>query len=238
MATSIIRPVHAGIDVSFTITTSQWSGSAAPYTYTWTDSRVTEGCRVEVEYASTTLDTSALYIEYEKQSGGGGINFSAQAKPTANVCLTVHIINAQTGNVQAVTGADVSTSAISGAANVNEALTSLNSKITTLESEPEKLYQDAITTTETTYTLTSGKKFSEYRQIIVFSNDGSSGPYRASLVIPVVLFKGSTSRKYHIPYYYAGTLYTKIVSYYSDTQFKANVNQTGSINGLEIWGIK
>ena len=145
MATSVIKPVHAGIDVSFSITTSQWTGSSAPYTYTWSDARVTQGCRVEVEYASTTVDTNALYISYEKVSGGGGVTFSAQTKPTANVSVVVHIINAQTGNVQAVTGADVSTSVISGAANVNEALTTLNSNIANKDVTNECTWNNSFT---------------------------------------------------------------------------------------------
>lgn len=126
MATSIIKPVHAGIDFSFTIAVADWS-SSSPYTYTWTNSAVTDGCRVEVDFSSASTNTDTMYLSYEKVSGG--IQFTAPAKPTTAITVVVHVINAQTGNTLAVTDEMVSSDAISGAANVNEALTTLNSNI-------------------------------------------------------------------------------------------------------------
>ena len=131
MATSTIKPVHAGIDVAFTIATSSWAADGSNYAYTWTDSRVTQGCRVEVSFASSNTASNINSIAYEKVSGG--VKFIATSTPTAGVSVVVHIINAQTGNVSSPTGADVSTTVISGAANVNEALTSLNSKLTNIQ---------------------------------------------------------------------------------------------------------
>ena len=128
MATSTIKPVHAGIQVPFTIATSSWA-TTSPYTYTWTDSRVTAGCRVEVAFDSSSTDASVEYISFEKVSGG--IKFTAPSIPTASIAVVVTLVNAQTGNVQAIQASDVSISntGISGAANVNEALTSLNEQI-------------------------------------------------------------------------------------------------------------
>lgn len=126
MATSIIKPAHGGIDVAFTIAASSWS-SETPSTYTWTDSRVTAGCRIEVHFADSNANTTTPYISYEKASGGGGIVFTASTKPTEAMSVVVALINAQTGNVTSPAAVDVLTSntGISPGANVNEALTTL-----------------------------------------------------------------------------------------------------------------
>lgn len=130
MATSVIKPVHAGIDLSFTIPVSGWS-STAPYTYTWTDSRVTSGCRVEAGFFSGATDTSVAYLEYEKVTGG--VQFTSPVLPTVAIPVIVHIISAQAGNTTSITGDMVQTSVISGAANVDEALNKINSIIKTVD---------------------------------------------------------------------------------------------------------
>lgn len=136
MATSIIKPVHAGIKQSFTLptTAASWTAVTGGYKYTWTSSLVTEGCRVEVEFASTNTNNTTPYIEYEKTSGGGGIDFIVSSVPTTAIPVVATIICAQTGNTTDVKDTDVSTSTNISAlgANVNEALSSLNSKIVSL----------------------------------------------------------------------------------------------------------
>lgn len=118
-------------EIPLTITPASWS-STSPYTYTWTDSRVLSDSSVEVDVLDTSADTMADYIDYAKSSGGGGIVFTANKKPTANLSVVITITNAQAHAGSSIDADIVATDAVSGAANVDEALNALSSKIENL----------------------------------------------------------------------------------------------------------
>lgn len=122
---------NAGGDFFIQIEPSMWA-TTAPYTYTWISPKVTADCRVDVDFDDDANDGSITEIEYEKVSGG--IKFTSSFKPASNVRLVIHILNAQAETMASITGDMVNTTVISGANNVNGALTNLNSKITNIVS--------------------------------------------------------------------------------------------------------
>lgn len=128
MATSIIRPVHAGIDVPYDlpIDTNEWTESGGRYVHVYTDNRITQGCRVEVTFKGGTLNTDVLYIEFEKITNG--INFIVSEIPEVAVPIIIHIINAQTGTVLIPNADQIATvgTAQTLGANVNNALVNIN----------------------------------------------------------------------------------------------------------------
>jgi hypothetical protein len=115
-------------EIPLSIGASSWS-SSSPYTYTWTDSRVLSDSSVEVDILNTSADTTAEYLDYAKTSGGGGIVVTANKKPTASISVIITITNAQAHAGSSIDADTVATDAISGAENVDEALTKLNDRI-------------------------------------------------------------------------------------------------------------
>ena len=139
MATSTIKSINAGIDVPYDLPTSSssWTESSGKYVHIYTDNRITQGCRVEVTFKTGALNTELPYIEFEKNTGS--VNFTISSIPTIVVPIIIHIINAQTGNVQAVRATDVETvgSAQDLGANVNSSLISLNDQIANIKLFPD-----------------------------------------------------------------------------------------------------
>lgn len=118
-------------EVPLTITPSDWA-STSPYSYTWTDSRVLADSSVEVEFLESSAETGTLYLSYEKSSGGGGIVFTPSSLPTANVAVLIIITNAKAHSGSSIAADTVATDAVSGAANVDEALSLHNEAIANL----------------------------------------------------------------------------------------------------------
>ena len=114
------------VDYPFTIQVSDWSNTS-PYTYTWTNAAIVDKVGVEVDFVSGAENGDVPYIYYEKVTGG--VQFTSPIKPTKVVPVVVHVINAEAESVTSITGDMVSTSVITGASNVDQALTSLNSNI-------------------------------------------------------------------------------------------------------------
>lgn len=108
-------------EVPLTITPSDWA-STSPYAYTWTDARVLADSSIEVEFLDTSVEAGTLYLSYEKASGGGGIVFTPSSLPTENVAVLIVITNAQAHSGSSIDADTVATEAVSGAANVEEAL--------------------------------------------------------------------------------------------------------------------
>lgn len=136
---------YNGVDVSITIPSSGWS-SSSPYVYTWTDARVTSRCRVIMDFVKGANNGEIPYLDFEKVSGG--VKFTAPKKPTQVISVIIHIINAVEQAITNVNGNDVSTSAVDGAANVEEALAAQNQAIGELNSNKLDKY-DAGTITAT-----------------------------------------------------------------------------------------
>lgn len=123
-----VQPSNIYLDMEISIPTNGWS-STAPYTYTWLNSRITTECGVEVHFkdGAETIDMS--YLEYEKTIGG--ITFMIDKIPNAAVPLVIRIINAKADAIIDATSADmVTTSAVPGASNVEEALGIHQTKVT------------------------------------------------------------------------------------------------------------
>ena len=115
-------------EFGITIQTTDWSNSS-PYTYTYTDARILQQSSVDVAYTNNSTDTTAFWIDYEVPVGGGGIVFTADDKPTGSIGVCVKILNTEaTLSIQS-RAEDISTEAVSGAENVEEALSTLNSRV-------------------------------------------------------------------------------------------------------------
>lgn len=137
-------------EIPMTITPSDWD-STSPYEYEWSDNRVLADSSVEVEILDGS-DSSMLSLSYEKSSGGGGIVFTPSSLPTANVYVLIVITNAEEHSGSSIDADTVSTDAVSGAANVDEALGALSAKLTgllTIEQLPEQ--QISVTANTTAY---------------------------------------------------------------------------------------
>lgn len=129
--TWVIQQQNAFIDLDITLQASSWSNSS-PYVQTWTSDKITDTCDVKVKFLEGALAASQLYIGYEKVSGG--LQFTAPTKPTVNIPVRIHIINADPTAMENLDAEMVSTDAVSGAVNVQEALEAVDGKIGTLSS--------------------------------------------------------------------------------------------------------
>mgnify|MGYP007013875425 CR=1 FL=1 len=124
--TAATQPTNVYVDILFAIPSSGWTNSS-PYTYTWTSSQVTAECAVEVYFSTGSNTTTIPYLEYEKVSGG--VKFTAPSKPSENIPVIIRILNADAEFAANVTADAVSTSAVYGASNVEQALSSVDTKI-------------------------------------------------------------------------------------------------------------
>ena len=132
-AVEALAPSNVCVDISTALPANGWSNSA-PYTQDWMNNKVTDECGVKVEFLGQASNTGVMYLEAEKIAGG--VRFTAPVKPTVALPVIVHIINAEAESITDISADMVSTSAVSGAANVDEALTSLNSKFTPVQITP------------------------------------------------------------------------------------------------------
>ena len=121
-----VQPTNPCLDIDITIPASGWS-STAPYIYTYSNAHITTGCAVEVNYLESENADTVLYLEYEKVNGG--VRFEAPTKPSAGIPVRIHIMNADATSVLSITADEVSTDAVSGTSNVEDALSSLSDHI-------------------------------------------------------------------------------------------------------------
>lgn len=100
-----------------------------------------------------------------------------------------------------------------------------------------------LSSTETTYNTYSSRKFSDYT-LIIFRFGASSADIRRTVVMPTSLWNSGKTINESILHGSTATSAASynvtpiIVKYNSDTSIKANVGGAGSINHLEIVGIK
>lgn len=119
-------------DIPLTIAPSDWSSYLGSYVYNWTDIRVASGSSLDVEVLESTGDDIS-YVGFEKTSNG--IQFTVDHEPTDNIQLVVRIVNAKADVGNQINADIVATDAISGAANVDEALTIIDNRIDSLDPE-------------------------------------------------------------------------------------------------------
>ena len=92
----------------------------------------------------------------------------------------------------------------------------------------------ALNTTENTTSLFTGKKFSDYKLILLIVDD-TSDVRRASLIMPTSSFVGSTNNI--LQFNYSAVDYIARVKYVSDTSFKASLSASVNDITLKIVGI-
>jgi hypothetical protein len=131
------------MDIDISISVSDWSGSTNS-TYTYTNTHITSGCSVKVNFLEGAESVNTLYIQFEKVVNG--VRFTAPTKPTAAIPVRIHILNADATSTTATTASAVSTNAVSGAANVQDALSLLS----------DQIVGNAITVTNFNDVITSG----------------------------------------------------------------------------------
>lgn len=115
-----VQPTNSCIDIDISLPGTGWTGNG-PYTYTYNNAHITTGCKVKVNFLETeSASGGILYLEYEKVVGG--IQFTAKSVPTAQIPVRIHILNADAESIMATTADEVSTNAVTGASNVEQAL--------------------------------------------------------------------------------------------------------------------
>jgi len=139
--------LDASMDIDISLPVNGWSATQ-PYTYTWLNSNVTDGCTVKVYFLTGSEEDDTLFLEFEKVAGG--VQFTAPTMPTDPIPVRIHLIYFETGiNDQQPTEADrISTDAIHGAANVEEALTTLDTNIKTKLDKPVNVPADRFLRTD------------------------------------------------------------------------------------------
>ena len=146
-----VQPTNIYLDLELSIPTTAWS-SSSPYTYTWSSAYITPECDIEVEFGDGAENVEMTYLEFEKVSGG--VKFTVPSKPLSAVPVVIRVINADAEYIASVSATMVSTSAIPGQSNVEQALSNVDSRITTLNSN--------LTPSPFTITLPSGYSWNNY----------------------------------------------------------------------------
>ena len=123
-----VQPTNVYLDLAVSLPSSGWSNSS-PYVYTWTSAYVTPECAIDVHFGEGAENILVDYLEFEKVSGG--VKFTAPVKPTVNIPVIVRILNADAESITSVSATMVSTSAVSGQSNVEQALSNVDSRTTT-----------------------------------------------------------------------------------------------------------
>lgn len=148
-----VQPTNVCVDLPVSIPANGWTNSA-PYTYTYTHSKITAECGVTVEFESGASNTDCLAMDYEKVAGG--VMFTVKTKPSSAVPVIIHVLNAEAEGITSVSADMVSTSAISGSSNVEQALGALNSNMANFPSHEAETYIES----GQTETFTPSKMFS------------------------------------------------------------------------------
>lgn len=128
-AIEALAPSNVAVDISTSLSASGWTNSS-PYTQTWLNNKVSDECGIKVEFLAGAVNNDVLYLEYEKVPGG--VKFTAPKKPSTDIPVVVHIINAKAESITSISGDMVSTDVVSGAGNVDEALEVHNEAIANL----------------------------------------------------------------------------------------------------------
>ena len=139
--------LDASMDIDISLPVNGWSATQ-PYTYTWLNSNVTDGCTVKVYFLTGSEEDDTLFLEFEKVAGG--VRFTAPTMPTDPIPVRIHLIYFETGiNDQQPMEADrISTDVVRGAANVEEALTTLDTNIKAKLDKPVNVSADRFLRTD------------------------------------------------------------------------------------------
>lgn len=110
---------------AITIPTSGWTLSNGVYKYTWMNSTITAKTSVDFDFLDEAADTDTIGIEKIT----GGVEFTAAWIPEAAIGINIKVTYARNSDIAEITGDMVATDAITGAENVDEALSSLEDKL-------------------------------------------------------------------------------------------------------------
>ena len=182
-----VQPTNACTDIDITIPASGWSGSS-PYMYTYATAHVTPGCSVKVNFLEGSEDTSVFYLEYEKVSTG--VRFTAPSLPDSDIPVRIHILAADAESVAATSADQVSTDAVLGASNVQQALGTLNDQIASFHHTWTKIAEETTTANQNfdkTVYVTYPSGLSE---IMFTLQRVSNGRTFATSVCPITQFQG------------------------------------------------
>lgn len=179
-----VQPTNACVDIDISLPTSGWSGEG-PYTYTYSNSKISSGCAVSVKFLESETSGSILAIDCEKVVGG--VRFTSDNVPTSAIPVRVHIENADAESVMATTADEVSTDAVPGQSNVQDALETLNDHIANLF---EIVNATPVTTSDiaslstTSIQLVTNKNYNDYHVISVelFCGNGWCKPSLSGIV--------------------------------------------------------
>lgn len=127
-AVSSVENVEANFAV--TIPVSGWVLVNGEYSYTWGNNTITSKTSVLVEFVENSDAVDVDYIEAEKITQG--VKFTAPWIPNYPISVNIKITYAAETDISELTGDMVATDTVEGAANVDEALTELNSGVTSL----------------------------------------------------------------------------------------------------------
>lgn len=115
------------VDIPVNIASTDWALVNGEYTYTWTNGLVTAASGIKVELQDGAESAGIDDFDYDKVSGG--VKFISAIQPTGNLPIIIGIVNAKASSIQGFTADDVSSEAISGCSNVEDALENLDSRV-------------------------------------------------------------------------------------------------------------
>ena len=128
-----VQPTNVYLDLPMSIQVSDWTQNGSIYSYTWTNSHITEECAIEVFFGSGSSSITSSVVGFEKVAGG--VEFETSVRPSASLPVIVRVVNAKADLVvDNLDATMVGTEAINGVSSVEEALGNVNSRITSLNS--------------------------------------------------------------------------------------------------------
>jgi len=142
-----VQPTNVYLDLSVSIPVNGWSNTI-PHTYTWTNEHVSDECGIEWWYGDGAEDIELDYMSAEKVAGG--VKFTSDEVPGGAVPVVIRIINAKAESATDLDATEVSTSAVSGVSNVEQALSNVDGRVTTNASGISTLNTSLSNVTSTT----------------------------------------------------------------------------------------
>lgn len=126
--TYIIDPLQGNesvyIDFDVVILKNSWS-AVPPYTYVWTDQRVTANCAVDVLFKDGVRDGLVGDFHFSK-TGAGSVTFTTDEPPIGDIPIVIRIIESKADATFPIDADLIETDAITGETNVQGALEHLD----------------------------------------------------------------------------------------------------------------
>ena len=226
-----VQPVNVCFDLDYTIPSSGWSNSS-PYIHTYSNNKITTECAISVSFLEGQSSANPLYLDCEKVTNG--VRFTAPVKPSVDIPVRIHVINAEADSITSINADMVSTNAISGSSNVQQALGSLNSHITNLNINTISsstsllaLFNAMSNDTVKRFYSSTGNNFTDYPSGISANNPFIIIEKRAAVgVITITSLIGSGSNDRAVGYVYGTDIYWEKLALNSQLTTKTDVTFT------------